>query len=408
MHKICALFMLMVFLIWAPASAQELHTRHDVRAMYAPLTIRRDASPYLEEPVISGDHAAGSLTGEALNDAAAYLNFIRELAYLDGEVTLDALYNLRAQHGAVLLAANDMLAHDSPRAEGMKDGFYQTAHAGTMSSNIAAINWMDNDVLISSIDYFVRDDGAANLDILGHRRWLLSPYLGKTGFGLANSESGMSYTAMYAHDFSGDPGKWDNVKWPSEGAFPADLTSYDIPWSVTLNPAVYSDDFSDVTVAMYEQSRGAASLSHFSANADSYGAGPCIIFMPDLAAMDLTDYQQNQVWHVRIDGLRTADGKHTSIEYTVEMVSLYPIDPAAVEVTPRALEMKTGDVCSLSAAVVPDWADDVTVAWSSSDESVATVDEAGFVTAVGEGRCEITAEAANGRSDRCMIGVSAR
>lgn len=406
MHKMLALIFAVIFMMCIPASAEGLHTREDIRDMYAPLVIRREESPYLETPVTQGDYAPGSLTEAAISDAVAYLNFIRKLAYLEGEVGTDALYTLRAQHAAVLLAANDKLAHDSPRAVGMSDGFYQTAYTGTMSSNIAAINWMDNDVLIAALDYFVRDDGVANLSILGHRRWLLSPYLGKTGFGLANSATGMSYTAMYAHDFSHDPGAWDNVKWPSEGAFPADMTSADIPWSVTLNPAVYADDFSNVTVAMYEQSRGPAQLAHFSINAEAYGAGPCIIFMPDLAGMGLVDYQQNQVWHVRIDGLRTVDGGHASMEYTVEMVSLYPIDPAAVEVSPRALEMKVGDICLLAAAVVPEWADDISVIWSSSDEAVAIVDENGYVTAVGEGRCDISATAVNGRSDICAVGVS--
>ena len=288
----------------------------------------------------------------------------------------------------------------------MHDGFYQTAYAGAMSSNIAAINWMDNDVLISSIDYFVRDDGEANLSVLGHRRWLLNPYLGATGFGLANSQTGMSYTAMFAHDFSYDPGEWDNVKWPSEGAFPADLTSSDIPWSVTLNPAVYADELSDVSVAMYEQTRGSAPTAYFNVNTDSYGAGPCIIFMPDLEVVGLADYQQNQVWHVRIDGLRTVDGEYASIEYVVEMMSLYPIDPSAVEVSPRALEMDAGDVCQLTAQIIPEWADDISAEWVSSDETVATVDENGMVTAVGAGSCEITATSVNGRSDCCSVNVT--
>lgn len=407
MHKFRVLTFILSTLLIFSACAEELHTRDDVRAAYSDITIRRESSPYLVSPVTSGEYATGTLTDEALSDAEAYLEFIRYLAYLENDITLDAVYTLRAQHAAVLLAANDELSHDPVRAPGMHDGFYQTAHTGAMSSNIAAINWMDNDVLIASIDYFVRDDGAANLSVLGHRRWLLNPYLGKTGFGLANSESGMSYTAMYAHDFSNTPASWETVKWPSEGAFPADLTSYDIPWSVTLNPEAYSPDLSDVTVSIYEQTRGNVPLSYFSVNTDSYGAGPCIIFMPDLDAVGLSDYQQNQVWEVRVNGLTTADGRHTSLEYTVKMISLYPIDPSAVEVSPRALAMNTGDICQLTAMIIPDWADDITAVWSSDDESVAIVDENGLVTAVGEGSCKITAASVNGRSDACAITVTA-
>lgn len=201
MHKFGVLIFILSAFLAFPAWSEDLHTREDVRAAYSSLTIRREISPYLVAPVTSGEYAPGTLSDEVLSDAEAYLEFIRYLAYIENDISLDAIYTLRAQHAAVLLAANDKLSHDPDRAPGMNDGFYQTAHTGAMSSNIAAINWMDNDVLIASLDYFVRDDGEANLSVLGHRRWLLNPYLGKTGFGLANSETGMSYTAMYATIF---------------------------------------------------------------------------------------------------------------------------------------------------------------------------------------------------------------
>lgn len=405
MHKFSALALFLALILCAQGALGELHTREEVRAMYAELTVGRAGAPYVEQPSASGEYSAGRLADAALSDALGYVNFFRKLAYLDGNVTLDTLYTLRAQHAAVLLAANDALSHDAPRPEGMSDGFYQTAHTGTMSSNIAAINWMSDDILNTSVEYFVRDDGEANLDTLGHRRWLLNPYLGATGFGLANSETGMSYAAMYVHDTSAEPGAWESVRWPSEGAFPADLTSADIPWSVTLNPEVYANDFSETSVQMYEKTAGRARLEYFRVSADNYGAGPCIIFMPDLDGMGISDYQQNQVWYVRIEGLRTVDGQSASMEYTVEMMSLYPIDPASVEVEPRALEMDVGDLCILTAQVVPEWADDVSVIWSSTDESVATVDSEGYVTAVAPGKCEIVATSVNGRSDACTINV---
>lgn len=405
MHKLSALALFLVLIFCARGALGELHTRDEVRAMYAELTVGREGSPYAEEPSVSGEYSAGRLTDAALSGALDYVNFFRNLAYLDGNVTLDALYTLRAQHAAALLAANDALSHDAPRPEGMSDSFYQTAHAGTMSSNIAAINWMADDILNIAMEYFVRDDGEVNLDTLGHRRWLLNPYLGATGFGLANSDTGMSYAAMYAHDASADPGEWESVRWPSEGAFPADLTSADIPWSVTLNPEVYADDFSETSVQLYEKTAGRAELKYFGVSADNYGAGACIIFLPDLEKMGISDYQQNQVWYVRIEGLRTVDGKSASMEYTVEMISLYPIDPAAVEVEPRALEMDVGDLCILTAQVVPEWADDVSVSWSSTDENVATVDAEGYVTAIAPGSCEIVATSVNGRSDGCSVNV---
>lgn len=405
MRKFIVAALIFICILPCTAALSEAHTREDVRDMYSGLVNGREGSPYAEQPAISYPYAHGSLTDAALEDAAAYMNFIRRLAYLENDVALNPLYVLRAQHAAVLLAANDALEHDSPNPGDMPADFYETAHTGTMSSNIAAINWIDENMLLTALEYFVRDDGETNLSVLGHRRWLLDPCLGMTGFGLADSATGKSYAVMYVHDLSYDPGVWNNVKWPSEGAFPVELTSAHIPWSVSLDMQVYSADLSEVSVSMYEQTAGHASLSYFGVDAGNYGSGPCIIFMPDLAEMGITDYQQNQVWHVRIDGLRTADGESASIEYRVDMISLYPVDAAAVEVDPRALDMQTGDICLLTAQVVPDWADDMSVTWTSSDETVAVVDENGYVTAVGPGNCEITAASVNGRMDVCSVHV---
>ena len=87
------------------------------------------------------------------------------------------------------------------------------------------------------------------------------------------------------------------------------------------------------------------------------------------------------------------------------MMSLYPIDPASVEVEPRTLDMTVGESAYLTASVIPEWADDVSVVWYSSDEAVAVVNSDGCVTATGQGECRIIAESVNGRSDECSVTV---
>ena len=61
----------------------------------------------------------------------------------------------------------------------------------------------------------------------------------------------------------------------------------------------------------------------------------------------------------------------------------------------------------MEALVVPQYADDLSVRWSSTDAGVAAVDENGFVTAVAPGECEIVVQTTNGCEDRCRLTVEA-
>ncbi|MBR6239258.1 MAG: S8 family serine peptidase [Clostridia bacterium] len=72
------------------------------------------------------------------------------------------------------------------------------------------------------------------------------------------------------------------------------------------------------------------------------------------------------------------------------------VDPyavASVTLTPDSLDIYKGNVVILSAEVLPLTVEDREIVWTSSDESVATVDGSGTVTAVGAGTAVITATA---------------
>lgn len=332
-------------------------------------------------------------------------------------VTRSNLYDARCQHGAALLAALDYADHNAPRPDDMDAEFYDTAHTATSSSNLAKFNWMRPSILREGLEYFVRDDGDANLAVLGHRQWLLNPEMAETGFGLANSESGMSYVLMYAHDMGNAGAQWEKVLWPAEGAFPVELMHANLAWSATLNAGEYDLAHSEVQVTLSEATKGlsfrfnctAGTGDGFCAVSDAgYGAGPCVIFRPDFTGTDFTDYEQNQRWTVRIDGLRRASGETAALEYTVEMTSTTPQKTVNVEITPLETSLAAGQTLQMEALVVPQYADDLSVRWASSDENVAAVDENGLVTALSEGECEIIVQTADGCEDRCRLTVGAK
>ena len=415
MKKIIILLALMLA-VMLPAQAVDPHTAEDVRAAYEALGSAPEGTPYAEIPSVSAPHSAGSLTEEALTDAINYLNFLRWLAYLETPVGMDKNLNAICQHGAVLLAANDFVDHQPPAAEGMSGDFYRIAGFATGSSNLAGLNWMRGDVLRSALEYFVRDDGEANLPVLGHRRWVLNPTMGVTGFGLANAESGMTYAAMFAHDLSGATGTWREICWPSAGAFPAELMRTELAWSVSVNPDAYDMAASSPQIKMkelvsgkeffFEYPAGKCAGGYFIVNDGNYGSGPCLIFQPDLEGADLAEYHQNQRWEICVSGLVGTDGKSAEINYTVEMIALFPIDPAAVEISDLELTLSAGETVRLTADVIPSWADDVSIRWRSSDESIAAVDSEGNVTALKAGSCEIIAASINGREDACSLTVT--
>lgn len=82
------------------------------------------------------------------------------------------------------------------------------------------------------------------------------------------------------------------------------------------------------------------------------------------------------------------------------------IQVEGITVTPSSAELKCGDSLQLQALVTPDNADDKTVVWSSSDNSIATVGQNGMVTGLTAGETVITAEA-SGKSATCSITVMA-
>ena len=68
-----------------------------------------------------------------------------------------------------------------------------------------------------------------------------------------------------------------------------------------------------------------------------------------------------------------------------------------IKVSPDTLTLtKKGETAQLTAEVTPSYADNKRVTWQSSDEKVATVDENGKVTAVGNGTATITATSVSG------------
>jgi uncharacterized protein YjdB len=101
----------------------------------------------------------------------------------------------------------------------------------------------------------------------------------------------------------------------------------------------------------------------------------------------------------------TVAGDHTeTLTFTIAVVA--PVPVTGVTLNKTTLELTAGgDTATLTATITPDTATDKTVTWSSSDTSVATVDN-GVVTPVAAGTATITATA-GGETATCTVTVKA-
>ena len=278
-----------------------------------------------EEPSIHAPYATGAVDHQALEAAAQRLNVLRRLAGVP-QVRLDDRLSENAQYGAVLLAHLGSLNHTPAKPADMDNSFYQKAYEATSTSNIAA--GMD---LLESVDMFMQDSDARNVERVGHRRWQLNPELGRVGFGYAQNPDSIyrDFVTEKVTDTSGSGCDYDFIGWPASGNFPNYLDSFDAntAWSVVLNPDDYQvPTQSGLVVTLVRQSDGktwtldgkasytpAASGRYL--NVETSGVGNCIIFRPD----GVTKYEG--VYQVTIDGLKDRSGKAVDFTYQVDFFS---------------------------------------------------------------------------------------
>ncbi len=97
----------------------------------------------------------------------------------------------------------------------------------------------------------------------------------------------------------------------------------------------------------------------------------------------------------------TANGLKAECEITV-VESL----AASISLNKSEATLKATETVSLEATIGPETTTDKTVTWTTSDDSIATVDENGIVTAVAVGNATITATTANGLKATCEITVA--
>lgn len=112
----------------------------------------------------------------------------------------------------------------------------------------------------------------------------------------------------------------------------------------------------------------------------------------------------------RIKGLKPGDADVTALvkDKPVEIfhvtVEVVPVEK--IEITPAELTLEMNESATLSYTLSPSDASDYKIEWKSSDDTVATIDEAGKLQALRPGTASISCTAPSGVSKTCEVTVT--
>ena len=290
------------------------HTQEEIRNYIKNNnTSLNDALKFDEEPVTKNPYSLGKISDKTLDSAIKTLNQVRYIAGISDNVKLSDEYNTLCQAGALTNYANDELSHFPDKPAGMSDDMYELATEGAGSSNIAWASWANCSLNYTIVSSWMEDGDSSNIDRVGHRRWLINPNMGETGFGAVSGKNG-TYSCVYSFDESNDSAEEYGVAWPAQN-MPLDYFGEYYPWSVSMG---YSVDEEDVKVTLTRKRDGktwnfsdSSSDGPFYVNNAGYGQTGCIIFRPDGIK-----YKSGDVFKVEIIGL------DNDVSYTVNFFDL--------------------------------------------------------------------------------------
>ncbi len=141
-------------------------------------------------------------------------------------------------------------------------------------------------------------------------------------------------------------------------------------------------------------------------------------YIDDVPVAQLIKADSNGAFYVEIDTSQYENGEHkirtyyanSKYAYSDERIIIFEnsetVIPISVSLNKISTTIEVGDIEVLTAAITPDNTTDKTVIWKSSDETIATVNNDGVVTARKVGSATITAQTkVGGLTASCIVIV---
>lgn len=269
------------------------------------------------------------LTDEAVNYYRSAINYYRAVAGV-GRIALTDELNESAAWGSLVQMMNHTMSHYPDQPAGMSNEDYAKGYYAASNSNLF---YSAPSNPIQAIPGMISDSDTYNAYDLGHRRWLLCPYISNMGVGVADNGDEL-YTAirvigdgtgdMYTPDY--DFADYDFISWPASGSNLSETFTPDIIWSVSLNGHKYArPSYREVTVTLQSLLTGSEwvftdestqdDAGWFNVSNGGYGYMDTIVFQPNTWVGFSGDYI------VTVSGLHLLDGSDATIQYKVTFKS---------------------------------------------------------------------------------------
>lgn len=249
---------------------------------------------------------AGTINTDYQNATLRRINWFRAMAGLPASVTLDPVFNQKAQQAALMMSANNSLSHSPPStwlcytaagAEGASKSNLGLGHSGAEGVSEGAI----------------REAGSNNAPV-GHRRWVLYPQTTRMGVGdvpaTGNQYSGTAVWVQDGNFGAARPTVRDTfVAWPPKGYVPYNVV---YPrWSF----AYPSANFASAHVTMTQN--GAPFSVTQETVANGYGENT-LVWLPSGMTNDVawSKPSADTVYNVTISNV-IINGKAQTFNYTV-------------------------------------------------------------------------------------------
>ncbi len=240
----------------------------------------------------------------------AKINTIRKIHGLK-PVTYNYTKDINVQKSALITAANEMLAHQPPPDSKC---YSNEGAEGSLHSNLH-IKWYYGNAYPSSeesINSWMLD---FNVDVCGHRRWILDPFLKFIAFGRVDGHStqnpqfGVMASSLYVidndkqnlADWDGDFIAYPFHNYPSELVFDSQNEYWHFHFTAVFDKnnwqANNKVDFSNAIIEIKDENGNPVSFNNVAANNEGYG-------VPNMLRFKMIGLQKDKRYTVTIRNVR--------------------------------------------------------------------------------------------------------